>query len=81
MRVSVAMTYFGENNINNLVDISQAMTREQSVTPSIRILFYFIYSGITWWAPIPDTKYKSQYGRDLNLEDICSKMVSYNPVI
>jgi hypothetical protein len=76
MRVSVAETYFGDKNLNNLFNISQTLTREQSRTSSIHTFFDFIDSRITWWAPIPDTRYKSQDGRSLNLEVICSMIVS-----
>jgi hypothetical protein len=79
MRVSVAETYFVGNVLHNLFNISQTMTREQSVTPSIQTLCDFIDFGIKWWAPIPDTRYKSQDGRDLNLKVICTIMVSNYP--
>ena len=57
------------------------MTREQSVTPSIRTFSDYIDFGVTWWAPIPETRYKSQDGRDLNLEVICNMMVSDYPYL
>jgi hypothetical protein len=76
IRVSVAETYFGNKILNNIFNISQTMTREHSITPSIRTLCDFIDSRVIWWAPIPDTRYKSQDGRDLNLEAICAMMVS-----
>jgi hypothetical protein len=79
MRVSDAMTFYGEDVINNMFDISQNMTREQSITPSIKTLSELIDDGITWWAPIPDNRFKSRDGRDLNLEVICSMMVRQSP--
>ena len=79
MRVAVVEAYFGDNILNNNFNISQTMTREQSVTPSIITLSDFIDYGVTWWAPIPDTRYKSQDGRDLNLDVICAMMVSDYP--
>jgi len=42
MQVSYAISFYGENVINNLFDISQTMTREQSITPSIQTLSEFI---------------------------------------
>jgi hypothetical protein len=79
MRVSDAISFYGEDVIDNLFDISQTMTREQSITPSIKTLSEFIDDGITWWAPIPDNRFKSRDGRDLNLEVICSMMVRQQP--
>jgi hypothetical protein len=79
MRVSDAMSFYGEDVINNMFYISQTMTREQSITPSIKTLNEFIDDGITWWAPIPDNRFKSRDGRDLNLEVICSMMVRQHP--
>ena len=76
MRVSAAKTYFGDKILNNILNISVTTTQEQSVTPSIQALCDLNHSGITWWAPIPDTRYKSQDGRSLNLEVICSMIVS-----
>ena len=55
------------------------MTWGQFVTPSIQTLGDLINSGITWCAPIRDTRYKSQDERDLNLEVICPMMVSDYP--
>ena len=79
MRVSDAISFYGEDVIDNMFDISQTMTREQSITPSIKTLSEFIDDGITWWAPIPDNRFKSRDGRDLNLEVICSMMVRQQP--
>ena len=61
MKASVAMTYFGENNINNVFDISQTMTRDQFLTPSIRKLFDFI----KFWNHMvgPDPRHKIQEPR------------------
>jgi hypothetical protein len=78
MRVNVAETYYGEDVVNNLFSLSQTMTREQSITPSIKTLSDFIEFGDTWWAPIPDNRFKGRDGRDLNLEVICAMMVSNN---
>jgi len=78
-RVSDAISFHGEDVINNLLDISQTMTREQSITPSIKTLSEFIDDGIIWWASIPDNRFKSRDGRDLNLEVICSMMVRQHP--
>ena len=78
MRVSDVMSFYGEDGINNMFDISQTMTRAQSVTPNIKTLCEFIDNGITWWAPIPDNIFKSRDGRDLNLEVICSMMVRHH---
>jgi hypothetical protein len=55
------------------------MTREQSITPSLKTLSEFIDGGISWWAPIPDNRFKSRDGRDLNLEVICTMMVRQHP--
>ena len=79
MRVSVAEAYFGDNILNNILNISLTMAREQSLTPSIMTLSDFIDSRVTWWAPIHHTRYKSQDGRDLNLEVIFAMMVSDYP--
>jgi hypothetical protein len=79
MRVSDPISFFCEDVINNMFDINQTMTREQSITPSIKTLSEFIDDGITWWAPIPDNRLKSRDGRDLNLEVICSMMVRLRP--
>ena len=76
MKVSDAISFYGEDVITNLSDISTTMTREQSITPSLKTLSEFIDDGISWWAPIPDNRFKSKDGRDLNLEVICSMMVS-----
>jgi hypothetical protein len=57
------------------------MNRKPCVTRSIRTLSDFVDFGVTWWAPIPDTRYKSQDGRDLNLEVICAMMVSDYPYL
>jgi len=50
-----------------------------------RTICYSEYTNILWyywsWNPIPDTRYKSQDGRDLNLEVICTTMVSDHPDI
>ena len=77
MSVNHAETYYGEDIVNKLFDISQVMTREQSKTPSLKTLFQFVDEGISWWAPIPDNRYVSRDGRDLNLEVICSMMVRF----
>jgi hypothetical protein len=60
-------------------DISQTMTREQSMTPSIKTLSEFIDDGITWWAPISDSRFKNRDGCGLNLVVICSMMVRQHP--
>jgi len=80
MRVNVAETYYGTDVVNNLFSLSQTMTREHSITPSLKNLFDFIECGDTWWAPIPDNNFKGRDGRDLNLEIICAMMVSNNPL-
>jgi hypothetical protein len=79
MKVSDAISFYGEDVINNLFDISTTMTREQAITPSLKTLSEFIDEGISWWAPIPDNRFKSRDGRDLNLEVICSMMVRQHP--
>ena len=79
MRVSNAISFNGEDVINNLFDINQTMNLEQSITPSIKTLSELIDDGITWWAPIPDNIFKSRDGRDLNLEVICPMMVRQHP--
>jgi hypothetical protein len=82
MRASDAIPFYGENVINNLFDIGKTMTREQSITPSIKILSEFIDDEITWWAPIPENRFKSRDSRDdLNLEVICSMVVRKHPYI
>ena len=75
MSVNQAETYYGEDIVNKLFDISQVMTREHSITPSLKTLFQFVDEGISWWAPIRDNRYQGRDGRDLNLEVICSMMV------
>ena len=75
MNVSDEISFYGEDVINNLFDIIITMTREQSITPSFKTLSEFIDGGISWWAPIPDNRFKNRDGRDLNLEVICSMMV------
>ena len=79
MKVSDAISFYGEDVITNLSDISTTMTREQAITPSLKTLSEFIDDGISWWAPIPDNRFKSKDGRDLNLEVICSMMVRQHP--
>ena len=79
MRVSDATSFYGENIINSLFDICQTINCEQSITLSIKTLYEFIDDGTTWWAPIPDNRFKSRDGRNLNLEVICSMMVRQHP--
>ena len=80
MRVNLAKTYYGSDVVDNPFSLSQTMTREQSITPSLKTLSDFIECGDTWWAPIFDNNsFKGRDGRDLNLEVICAMMVINNP--
>jgi len=79
MRVSDAISFYGEDVINNMFDIKQTMNREQHITPSIKTLSEFIDDGNTWWALIFDNRFKSRDGYDLNLKFICSMMVRQHP--
>ncbi len=75
MKVRDAETFYCESVVKNIFDIGINMTREQSRNQSLSTLSFYIDTGMTWWAPIPDSRYKSRDGRDLNLEVICSMMV------
>ena len=79
MRVSNTISFYIEDDINNMFDISRTPTRELSIPPSIKTLSEFIDDGITWWAPIPDNIFKSRDGRYLNLEVMCSMMLRQHP--
>ena len=75
MSVKAAATYYSEENLAQIQSIDAKVHRPFQLTPSLRTLEMIINDGDTWWAPVLDVGYKSDDGRDLNLEVINSMMV------
>jgi hypothetical protein len=71
-----AKIYYGEEQVSKIFPIDQTVCRLNLIAPSLKTLYNMVCDGDLMWAPIPDSAYKSNDGRDLNLDVINSMRVS-----
>jgi hypothetical protein len=76
MSLVEAKIYWGEEQVSKIFPIDHTVCRVELITPSLKTLSQLALDGDLMWAPIPDSAYKSNDGRDLNLEVINSMRVS-----
>ncbi len=76
MSLVEAKIYWGEEQVSKILLLDHTACRIELKAPNLKTLFKLACDGDLMWAPIPDTAYKSNDGRDLNLEVINSTRVS-----
>ena len=76
MSLVEAKIYWGEEQVSKIFPLDHTACRVELIAPSHKTLFKLALDGDLMWAPIPDSAYKSNDGRDLNLEVINSMRVS-----
>jgi hypothetical protein len=76
MSLVEAKIYWGEEQVSKIFPIDHTVCRVELINPSLKTLSQLALDGDLMWAPIPDSAYKSNDGRDLNLEVINSMRVS-----
>ncbi len=78
MSLKEAEIYYDENQVSEIFLVDHTVCRTELISPSLKTLYRLICDGNLTWAPIPDSGYKTVYGRDFNLDVIKSKRVSTN---
>ncbi len=76
MSLVEANIYWGEEQVSKIFPFEHTSCRLEVLNPSLKTLFKFVGDGDLMWAPIPYSAYKSNDGRDLNLEVINSMRVN-----
>jgi len=76
MSLVEANIYYGEKQVSKIFPLDYKVCRLELIDPSLKTLHNLVCDGDLMWAPIPDSAYKSNDGRDLNLDVINSMRVS-----
>ena len=76
MSLVEANIYYGEEQVSKIFPLDHIVCRLELIAPSLKTLNNLVCDGDLMWAPIPDSSYKSNDGRDLNLDVINSMRVS-----
>ncbi len=76
MSLKDAVIYYGEDQVSEIFPLDHKVCRTELISTNLKTLDKLICDGDLMWAPIPDPRYKSVDGRDLNLDVINSLRVS-----
>ena len=76
MSLVEANIYYGEEQVSKIFPLDHTVCRLELIAPSLKTINNLVCDGDLMWAPIPDSAYKSNDGRDLDLDVINSMRVS-----
>ncbi len=76
MSIKEASICYGEEQVSKLFPLDHTVCRQELISLSRKTINDLVQDGDLMWAPVPDLRYKSSDGRDLNLDVINSMRVS-----